>query len=638
MLGVIFFFLQGHMERRLGVSSWSRVITLANLPAKAYSPVAEYPDSEAMALMAAASQLAGLPLADFLEEFGEALTPDLLAMHPGLVQPEWKTLDLVMNAEELIHAVVRRRNPVAKPPVLKCARYSDDEVQLVYASPRKLCHIAKGIVRGVARHYQEEVSINDQACMEAGDPFCAIQIKLIATDASSVAPSGSFTAEPPAASDADSVDGQESKHSLSAQFSAMWRQAERPDLSTFLAWAGQITPEQLSQILCVDQRERWLRGERPDTEYYLDLFRSSQSRSEYAVDILYNEFLVRREIGEAPAVDEYRRRFPKLVEQLQVQLSLTDALEPTISGKGSSRKATVSSSSRIQWTPPSGYQILGELGRGGMGVVYKARQIVLQRLVAIKVIAVDFAAEAGILARFQRERFLLAQLTHPNLVAAYDAGESDGLQYFVMEFVDGMSFATLVKELGTLPLVEACEMIRQAAVALQHIHEHGLVHRDVKPSNLLLTPSGAVKVIDLGLARVEPGPAQDGSIITNLQTLGTFDYIAPEQCEDSHSVDIRADIYSLGCTLYELLTGQAPFAAFGSVVMKIRAHALEPITPIQQRRPDVPVQLAPVIQRMLAKDRKDRFGTPADVAAALQPFAAGANLSGLLRLPVERPN
>ena len=194
-----------------------------------------------------------------------------------------------------------------------------------------------------------------------------------------------------------------------------------------------------------------------------------------------------------------------------------------------------------------------------MGVVYKARQISLQRLVAIKVIAADLAAEAGIIARFQRERFLLAQLTHPNLVAAYDGGESDGLQYFVMEFVDGMSFATLVKQLGTLPVVEACEMTRQAAVGLQHIHEHGLVHRDIKPSNLLLTPTGTVKLIDLSLARVEPGPTRSGSVITNLQTLGTFDYIAPEQCEDSHSVDIRAVIYSLGCTLYELLSGRPPF-------------------------------------------------------------------------------
>jgi serine/threonine protein kinase len=265
-----------------------------------------------------------------------------------------------------------------------------------------------------------------------------------------------------------------------------------------------------------------------------------------------------------------------------------------------------------------------------MGVVYKAHQNSLQRLVAIKVIAADLAAEAGILARFQRERFLLAQLAHPNVVAAYDAGESGGLQYFVMEFVDGVSFATLVKQPGTLPVVEACELIRQAAVGLQHIHEHGLVHRDIKPSNLLLTPSGTVKLIDLSLARWEQGPTHGQSIMTNLQTLGTFDYIAPEQCEDSHSVDIRADIYSLGCTFYELLSGRAPFAAFGSVVMKIRAHALEPIAPIQQCRADVPMQLAVVLERMVAKDRKNRFSTPAEINAAVQPFATGANLSRLV--------
>lgn len=166
MLGVIFFLLQNRTEKHLGASSWGRIVALANLPAKAYSPVAEYPDSEAMALMAAASQLAGKPLGDFLEEFGEALAPDLLAMHPGLVRPEWKTADLIMNAEEIMHAVVRRRNPAAKPPVLRCARYSDNEVQLVYASQRKLCQIAKGIIRAVARHYREEVSITDEALHE----------------------------------------------------------------------------------------------------------------------------------------------------------------------------------------------------------------------------------------------------------------------------------------------------------------------------------------------------------------------------------------------------------------------------------------------------------------------------------------
>lgn len=606
-----------------------RVASLANLPSKAYSPVAEYPDSEAMASLAAASQLAGKPLGKFLEEFGEALAPKLLEMHFGLIQPEWRTLDLVTNAEEIIHSVVRRRNPVAKPPVLRCARYSDDEVQLVYASPRKLCQLAKGIVRGVARHYHEEVSINDQSCMNDGDPYCAIQIKLVGaeTRAPGITPS---VEERATTSGTDTLEGPKSKEDLSAQFSALWRQAEKPDLSAFLARAGAISAEQLSQILCADQRERWLQGERPATEHYLDIYRSSHPSSEYAVDILYNEFLVRKEIGEAPTVHDYRDRFPELVERLQAQVSLADALGPAISTGSSRHTSTPGSSNATRWIAPPGYEILGEIGRGGMGVVYKARQISLQRFVAIKVIATELAAEAGILSRFQRERLLLAQLRHPNLVAAYDAGESGGLQYFVMELVEGMSFASLVKRLGMLPLPEASELIRQAAIALQCIHEHGLVHRDVKPSNLLVTPSGTVKLIDLGLARVEPGPNWSGSVITNLQTLGTFDYIAPEQCEDSHSVDIGADIYSLGCTMYELLTGRAPFAAFGSILAKIRAHALEPIAPLQGWRPDVPDQLAIVQERMVAKNRNNRFGTPAEISQAMQPFAAGANLPGLI--------
>lgn len=630
MLGVIFFILQNHMEKLLGPSSWERVVSVANLPATAYSPVAEYPDGEATALIAAASQLAGKSLGEFFEEFGAALAPELLAMYPATVHPEWKTLDLVVNAEEVIHSVVRRRNPLAKPPVLRCARYSTDEVRLVYASPRKLCQIAKGIIRGVARHYQEEVSITDESCMNDGDPFCAIQVKLVASDVASVGPRGSIGAQKPVVA-AVRAEGRAPNETPSAQFSAMWRHAGRPDLKTFLAAAGNISAEQISQILCTDQRERWLRGERPEIEDYLNIYRSLQPGTEYQVDILYNEFLVRREIGEAPTVNEYRDRFPELVEQLQAQVSLRDALGTVISaGVNSGRKTAARLSSPNRWTPPFGYEILGELGRGGMGVVYKARQISLQRLVAIKVIAADLAAEAGILARFQRERFLLAQLAHANVVTAYDAGESGGLQYFVMEFVDGANFATLVKQLGTLPTVEACELIRQAAVGLQHIHEHGLVHRDIKPSNLLLTPSGTVKLIDLSLARWDQGPTQGQSIITNLQTLGTFDYIAPEQCEDSHSVDIRADIYSLGCTFYEVLSGKAPFADFGSVLMKIRAHALEPIVPIQQCRADTPVELAAVLERMLAKDRNNRFNTPAQIDAALQPFAAGADLSRLL--------
>ena len=200
-----------------------------------------------------------------------------------------------------------------------------------------------------------------------------------------------------------------------------------------------------------------------------------------------------------------------------------------------------------------GYEILGVAGRGGMGVVYKARQLSLQRLVAIKVVPLGVLGEDEVIARFHQERLLLAQLAHPNLVAAYDAGGVAGLPYFVMEFVEGIGLDALVRQQGPLPVAEACEVVRQAALGLQHLHEHDLVHRDIKPSNLMLTPSGVVKVLDLGLARQLSGPGQEGPITTTGQFLGTLDYMAPEQCDNSHTVDVRADIYSLGCY------GPAPF-------------------------------------------------------------------------------
>jgi Haem-NO-binding len=193
----------------------------------------------------------GQPLPRFLEEFGEALAPELLALHPGLVRPEWKTLDVLMNAEEVIHAVVRRRNPEAKPPVLRCARFSDNEVQLVYASPRQLCEIAKGIVRGLAKHYQETISITDQACMHVGDPFCAIQIRLADSETSSGGWS-ELTSSGSSAS-ADSMEGQSSEESPASKFAAMWRvDAPPPNLRTFLESAGALDAEKLSHVLCID--------------------------------------------------------------------------------------------------------------------------------------------------------------------------------------------------------------------------------------------------------------------------------------------------------------------------------------------------------------------------------------------------
>jgi urea transport system substrate-binding protein len=479
-----------------------------------------------------------------------------------------------------------------------------------------------------------------------------------------------------------------------AQLSALWRHDREPDLRAFLAGAGRLNAAEVTEVLCTDQRQRWLRGQRPEVDAYIALHGSFHPGAEPAIDLVFGEFLARRELGESPTLDEYCRRFPALAGQLQLHVGLYDALgevgparDDPVSGPGedpstishaaltravtsgrpetgaprgseamafeSGYEAVVAEGGRQsaevgeRWaaspSPVSrfspafpelpGYEILGEAGRGGMGIVYKARQLSLQRLVAIKVVPYGGGGDEQIAARFRQELLLAGRLTHPNLVVAYDAGAVTGLPYFVMEFVEGVSLDALVRKRGPLPVAEACEIVRQAALGLQHIHERGLVHRDVKPSNLMLTPSGQVKLLDLGLARLVNDPGREGQITSHGQFLGTLDYMSPEQCDNSHAVDIRADIYSLGCTLYHLLAGSPPFSApgFSSPYQKLKAHAEVSAPPIRQRRPDVPEQLAMVVARMLAKDRNGRFATPAEIVAALHPFAVGADLPSLLR-------
>jgi serine/threonine protein kinase len=290
----------------------------------------------------------------------------------------------------------------------------------------------------------------------------------------------------------------------------------------------------------------------------------------------------------------------------------------------------------VQDTPAlPGYKILEALGRGGMATVYKARQLGTKRLVAVKVIDRSLAGDEEIVARFRQEQALGARLRHPNLIAVYEAGRAAGRPYLVMEVVEGGNLDELLGRSGPLEVAEACEVIRQAALGLQHLHEHGLVHRDVKPSNLMLTTGGEVKVLDLGLARHLYEPAAGGRITGRGQFLGTLDYVAPEQCADPRTVDIRADVYGLGCTLYELLAGQPPFARPGyeSAFQKMKAHVEAPVPPIQEPRPDVPERLASALGRMLAKDREGRFASPADVVRAVQPFAVGAELAVLAGPP-----
>jgi eukaryotic-like serine/threonine-protein kinase len=284
------------------------------------------------------------------------------------------------------------------------------------------------------------------------------------------------------------------------------------------------------------------------------------------------------------------------------------------------------------------YRIVSRVGRGGMGAVYRAVHTRLDKVVAIKVLQPERLGDAGAVARFQRELRAVGKLNHPNIVLATDAGQVDGALFLVMEFIEGIDLAQLIKQHTRVPVAEACELARQAALGLQYAHSHGLVHRDVKPSNLLLasaeTPTqGLVKIADLGLALLRESESDKAAGDTSANVvIGTLDYIAPEQADNAHQVDHRADLYSLGCTLYELLSGKPPFAVAGrqTRMQKLKAHADAAVPSLAGLCPKLPAGLETLLRRLLAKDPEDRFATAAAVAAALQPFALGAHLGRLL--------
>jgi serine/threonine-protein kinase len=277
------------------------------------------------------------------------------------------------------------------------------------------------------------------------------------------------------------------------------------------------------------------------------------------------------------------------------------------------------------------YVLLEKLGEGGMGAVYKARNWKLNKLVALKLIRRQRLEDPSALRRFQREIRAAAHLDHPNIVRAFDADEVNGTHFLVMEYVEGADLARLVQKHGPLPVELACDFVRQAALGLQHAFERGLVHRDVKPANLLLVPAdlsrtGTIKILDMGLARVGPGEGAEelSSAVTQEGTvMGTPDYIAPEQALESHTVDVRADLYSLGCTFYFLLTGRVPFPG-GNFLKKINRHQFEVPPAVEGLRPAVPPALAGVVRKLMAKRPEDRFQTPAELVAALAylPVAA----------------
>jgi DNA-binding response OmpR family regulator/serine/threonine protein kinase len=300
----------------------------------------------------------------------------------------------------------------------------------------------------------------------------------------------------------------------------------------------------------------------------------------------------------------------------------------------------------------AGYEVLEELGRGGMGVVFKARHERMNRMVALKIINKDHLTDSNGIRRFYREIQAAGQMQHPNIVTAYDAGQCGDTHYFAMEYIEGIDLGKWVKTQGPIPAALASEFIRQAALGLQHAHECGMVHRDIKPANLLVTtlknPSGRfrrpgttapadsssglaplgqpltpapkyqVKLTDLGLALLfeTVEPANASALTREGRVVGTADYMAPEQWKNAHKVDIRADLYSLGCTFYYLLTGAIPFPC-AEVMEKMLKHYLDEAKPIEEYAPDVPPSVAAIVRRLMAKKPEDRFQEPIDLADAL---------------------
>ena len=274
------------------------------------------------------------------------------------------------------------------------------------------------------------------------------------------------------------------------------------------------------------------------------------------------------------------------------------------------------------------YEIKGELGRGGMGVVYLAHNKIMGRDEVLKVMGPHLMGHPGALDRFKREIQSVARLRHPNIVTAYHANQLGQSLLFAMEYVEGRDLSKLVESKGPMPVAHACLFIHQAALGLQHAHEEGLIHRDLKPNNLILYRKGnqqTVKILDFGLAKagrekVEAEQKSSGQSLTGTgATLGTPAYMAPEQITDASTADIRADIYSLGATLYYLLAGRPPFVA-KSLYDLYQAHISQIAAPLNQVRSDVPAALAALVAKMMAKDPSQRFQTPGEVAQALTPY------------------
>ena len=391
--------------------------------------------------------------------------------------------------------------------------------------------------------------------------------------------------------------------------------------------------------LCNQFEAAWRKGERPDLAKYLGAAAPTEqpvlARMLIELDLDY-----RRMHGETPTADEYQAKLPFAAKWLEPLIQSanekshqeTPGTKETLMVPGAARRGTQAAEQLPRTL--GDYLLLERIGGGGMGVVYKAQHQHMKRIVAVKVIRPDDAQAVEAQQRFQREVEAAARLHHPHIVTAFDARFEEGNWCLITEFVTGKDLGQVVKETGPLPLSQALECVCQAAEALEYAHSQGIIHRDIKPSNLLLDQSGNVKVLDMGLARLqdlEADTEETKAVARLTQTgyvVGTVDFMSPEQARNSSSADARSDIYSLGCTLYYLLSGEAAYR--GTTVMEtLIAHREEPIPLLTDVLGEPHPELEQVFQRMMAKQPAERFQAMGETLAALRKLLLSAErLSG----------
>jgi eukaryotic-like serine/threonine-protein kinase len=416
----------------------------------------------------------------------------------------------------------------------------------------------------------------------------------------------------------------------------LWRQNLRPDVREFLHETGELPLSQLAAVLRIDQRERWWLGQRIPATAYLSEHQALLTEPEAAFELIYGEFLLREELGESPSVDEYVRDYPQYAERLRTQVGLHRALsgDPATGERSTSfadSGISPPTGAAARWPGVRGFVILEELGRGGMGVVYRARQQGLGRTVALKMLLAGARASPELLDRLRNEAEAVARMQHPHVVQIFEVTEYDGLPCLVLEYVDG---GTLAQKIGGTPqpVKEAARLIETLARTIHEAHLQGIVHRDLKPANVLLTADGTPKITDFGLAKLLVGGV---SLTATGETLGTPSYIAPEQVDARSPVGPPADVYALGTMLYELLTGRPPFRGESTQETIRQVMFDEPVTP-SRLRPQLPRDLETICLKCLAKEPKRRYNSAEDLADELRRFLDGKAIQARPVGPVGR--